>query len=83
VLMACAGLYRHTADDRWLHDALQLAARACELWWVGGTLPRIAIGHDHYEAQQMPGYFLHGLGELVMLADDPASTLLAGERSLR
>lgn len=67
-LMACAGVYRHTRDQRWLDDGLALAERAQPLWW-DRILPRIAIGVDHYESQQVPGFLLHGLAELIDLAE--------------
>ena len=63
-----AGLCEVDGIDGWLERGLKLAGdlagRYCER-----SLPVGASGIDWYESQMLPGYLLHGIARLAMLAE--------------
>ncbi len=73
-LQLLAGLCEVDDRERWLDDGLQLADTLADVY-CDGRLCRGAAGIDRYESQMLPGYLLHGMARLALLArtDGPIS----------
>ncbi|MAE66028.1 MAG: hypothetical protein CMJ18_17285 [Phycisphaeraceae bacterium] len=64
-----ADLFDLTGDERYLKDGLALADRAPEACFLpDADLPLGASGIDWYESQMGPGFLLHGLARIALLA---------------
>ncbi|MGI5818182.1 MAG: hypothetical protein ACOX9R_08800 [Armatimonadota bacterium] len=62
------GLCEIDGSEAWLERGLKLAADLADLY-CDGPLPRGAAGIDWYESQMLPGYLLHGLARIALLAE--------------
>ncbi len=63
-----ADLYELTRDRKWLEGGLELGRRVCDAYFDASALPRGATGIDWYESQMGPGFLLHGMARVGMLA---------------
>ena len=69
-----ADLYELTGERGWLDAGVHLAGESIARYFGGGingekpAIPRGASGIDYYDAQMGPGFLLHGLARLAMLA---------------
>ena len=63
-----ADLYDITGEARWLEGGLALAARLMDVY-MDRDLPRGAAGIDWYESQMGPGFLLHGLARIALMAE--------------
>ena len=78
-----ADLFSVTQDQRW-HDAgLALASRIVPIFWDDSPLPRGAAGVDFYDSQMGPGFLIHGLARLALLAKSPQRCPLAADYTAR
>lgn len=65
-----ADLYAITGERKWLDGGLQLAARFASIYF-DHEIPRgAAKGIEHYESQLGPGYLIHGMAHIALLARD-------------
>ena len=77
-----ADLYAITGEASWLAGGLALAEEllAC---YCDRDLPRGAAGIDWYESQMGPGFLLHGLARIALLADNPDACPLTADYTAR
>ncbi len=68
LLELLAGLYELTAEHHWLAQGLQLTSRLLPLFFDDSPIPRSAAGYAYYDSQMCPGYLLHGLARIGLLA---------------
>jgi len=79
-----AALYEETGEQHWLDTGFRLAENVLALYFDENLpLPRAATGLDHYEAQLMPSYLLHGLARLLLLSKDRKQCPLQADFSQR
>ena len=64
-----ADLYDLTGERQWLTSGLYLAQRLVSVYFRG-QLPSGAAGIDWYESQMGPGFLLHGLARIALLAQN-------------
>ena len=64
-----ADLYDVTGDDAWLTGGLARAEELVARYFGDADLPAGASGIDWYESQMGPGFLLHGLARLALLAE--------------
>ena len=69
VLGLFGDLYDLTGEDRWLSAGLDLGETAIDVFF-DAPLPRAAASTDHYESQLGPGFLIHGLARIALLAED-------------
>jgi hypothetical protein len=81
-LALLADLYAATGEDEWLQGGLSLAQSALDSY-CDRPLPKGALGIDWYESQMGPGFLLHGLARLALLAQDRDCTALDGDYTAR
>ncbi len=62
-----ADLYDITGEEKWLEGGMELADRLMEIY-MDRDLPRGAAGIDWYESQMGPGFLLHGLARIALMA---------------
>lgn len=77
-----AGLYEITGDVKWLNGGLELSEKLIDIY-LDGDLPRGAAGIDWYESQMGPGFLLHGLARIALLAESRENCPLAAEYTSR
>lgn len=65
-----AELYARSGETRWLNQGLALAEVLLARYFDDTPLPRGAAGIAWYESQMGPGFLLHGLARLALLAED-------------
>lgn len=64
-----ADLYDLTTDRKWLTGGLELADRLLDVY-CDQVIPRGAAGIDWYESQMGPGFLIHGLTRIALMARD-------------
>lgn len=74
-----ADLYDLTGEAHWLADGLTVAEGLISIYFGEAVLPRGASGIDWYESQMGPGFLLHGLTRLALLADAGQDCPLAAD----
>ncbi|MHB0937378.1 MAG: hypothetical protein ACYDCO_15885 [Armatimonadota bacterium] len=77
-----ADLYDVTGEDAWLRDGLRLAETLLGVYG-GRPLPRGAASIDWYESQMGPGFLLHGLARIALLARDGRKCVLEADYTAR
>ncbi len=77
-----ADLYELTRDDTWLNGGLTLAGKLRNVY-LKEVLPCGAAGIDWYESQMGPGFLLHGLARIAMLAGAPDNCPLDADYTAR
>ena len=77
-----ADLYDLTGEDRWLEGGMALAERLMEIY-MDRDLPRGAAGIDWYESQMGPGFLLHGLARIALMARDGTPCPLEADYTAR
>jgi hypothetical protein len=77
-----ADLYDVTGDRKWLDGGLILADRLIGLY-LEKDLPRGAAEIDWYESQMGPGFLLHGLARIALLARDGRPCVLGPDYTAR
>jgi hypothetical protein len=79
-----AELFLRTQRTEWLEGGLRLAGEMLGAYWdASGGLPRGASGIDWYESQMGPGFLLHGLTRLALLAQDAGRCSLDADYTAR
>lgn len=79
-----ADLYDLTGARRWLDDGLALAERLMAAWFgPDADLPGGAAGIDWYESQMGPGFLMHGLARLALLAEGGPGCALPADYTAR
>ena len=68
-LALLADMYDLTGEDRWRAGAMRLAD-SLMYRYLDADLPRGALGYAYYDSQMGPGFLLHGLARLALLAQD-------------
>lgn len=68
-LSLLAELYDISGEEKWLEGGLTLAGSLMDVYF-DADLPRGAAGIDWYESQMGPGFLLHGLTRIALLAQD-------------
>jgi hypothetical protein len=63
-----ADLFDVTGEREWLEAGLGLAEEVRGVYFDDAPLPRGASGIDWYESQMGPGFLLHGMARLAVLA---------------
>jgi len=81
-LSLLADLYDITGEARWLKAGETLADTLLDTY-LDHDLPRGASGVDWYESQMGPGFLLHGLARLALLARDPDNCPLNADYTAR
>jgi hypothetical protein len=76
-------LYDLTGEAHWLDDGFTLAEELISIYFDKGVLPRGAAGIDWYESQMGPGFLLHGLTRLALLAEKGRDCPLAADYTCR
>ncbi len=77
-----ADLYDITGNAGWLEGGLALAHNLLGVY-LGKDLPRGAAGVGWYESQMGPGFLLHGLARVALLAMDRSSCPLEADYTAR
>jgi hypothetical protein len=77
-----ADLYDLTGETRWRDGALALAETLTAIY-LDADLPRGAAGIDWYESQMGPGFLLHSLARIALLADGRDRCPLAADYTAR
>lgn len=77
-----ADLFAVTGEDAWLYDGLRLAESLAAAY-CDRPLPRGAAGIDWYESQMGPGFLLHGLARIALLARDGLDCPLEADYTAR
>ncbi len=77
-----ADLYDLTGERTWRDQGLELAERLLPIYF-DQILPRGASGIQIYESQLLPGYLVHSLARLALLARDREQCVLNGDYTLR
>lgn len=77
-----ADLYDLTGEARWREGGLTLAEHIMGRY-LDQPIPRGAAGIDWYESQMGPGFLLHGLTRLALLAQDRAHCPLDADYTTR
>jgi hypothetical protein len=77
-----ADLYDLTSDRRWLDGGLRLAERLLEVY-CDNAIPRGAPGIAWYESQMGPGFLIHGLARIALMARDGLPCPLAADYTAR
>jgi len=77
-----ADLFQVTGDSEWLEGGMTLANTLIDAYF-DKELPRGAAGIDWYESQMGPGFLLHGLARLALLARDNDNCPLEGDYTAR
>lgn len=75
-------LYAITGDQTWLDHGMVLAEKLLEVY-LDADLPRGAAGIDWYESQMGPGFLLHGLARVALLAADSTQCFLEADYTAR
>lgn len=87
-----ADLFDVSGERMWLDAGLSLASRAVDIYFgVDGAgealappaLPRGAAGIDYYDAQMGPGFLLHGLARIAMMAQVGRACVLTADYTAR
>lgn len=68
VIGLCTELYLATEEKAWLEAAFSHATDALELFF-DCPLPKVALGRQHYEAQQGSSILVHALARLYLVAE--------------
>jgi len=74
-----ADLFDITGDRAWLERGLRRAEEIVGIYFDDGVLPRGGAGIDWYESQMGPGFLLHGLARLALLAAEGRSCPLEAD----
>lgn len=77
-----ADLYDISGEQVWLEGGLALARKLAETYFRG-ELPASAAGIDWYESQMGPGFLLHGLARICLLADGRGNCPLKADYTAR
>lgn len=77
-----ADLYDISGDREWLEGGFSLADTLLRVF-LDGDLPRGAAGIGWYESQMGPGFLLHGLARISLLAQDKERCPLQADYTAR
>ena len=77
-----ADLYDLTGDSGWLKGGVKLAETLMDVY-LDTDIPRGAAGIDWYESQMGPGFLLHGLARIALLAQDTINCPLEADYTSR
>ncbi|MDO9543538.1 MAG: hypothetical protein Q7J98_14625, partial [Kiritimatiellia bacterium] len=75
-------LYDVTGEEKWIKGGLGLAENLINIY-LDNDLPRGASGTDWYESQMGPGFLLHGLARIALLAEDRENCPLEADYTAR
>jgi len=81
-LSLLADLYDITGDTAWRDSGLHLAKKLTATY-MDAPLPRGAAGIDWYESQMGPGFLLHGIARIALLAQNRSNCLLTPDYTAR